>query len=132
LRNEPDEHAAAVSAMPGIAFSESFAGRLRAYSTKTGEIVWEFDAKRDFDTVNKVPAKGGSFNGAGPAISKGMVIATCRYGSPADKRGMCCWPSTPAKSNGRERETAYRRMGARHCAGLRRMRVQTRGTPSAR
>ncbi len=79
--------AAAVSAMPGIAFSESFGGRLRAYSTKTGEIVWDFDAKRDFDTVNKVAAKGGSFNGAGPAISRGMVIATCGYGFAGGQAG---------------------------------------------
>jgi polyvinyl alcohol dehydrogenase (cytochrome) len=79
--------ASAVSAMPGIAFSESFGGRLRAYSTKTGEIVWDFDAKRDFDTVNKVPAKGGSFNGAGPAISRGMVIATCGYGFAGGQAG---------------------------------------------
>jgi polyvinyl alcohol dehydrogenase (cytochrome) len=79
--------AAAVSAMPGIAFSESFGGRLRAYSTKTGEIVWDFDAKRDFDTVNKVAAKGGSFNGAGPAISRGMVIATCGYGFAGGQPG---------------------------------------------
>jgi polyvinyl alcohol dehydrogenase (cytochrome) len=79
--------AAAVSAMPGIAFSESFGGRLRAYSAKTGEIVWDFDAKRDFETVNKVAAKGGSFNGAGPAISRGMVIATCGYGFAGGQAG---------------------------------------------
>jgi polyvinyl alcohol dehydrogenase (cytochrome) len=79
--------ASAVSAMPGIAFSESFGGRLRAYSTKTGEIVWDFDAKRDFETVNKVVAKGGSFNGAGPAISRGMVIATCGYGFAGGQAG---------------------------------------------
>ena len=79
--------ASAVSAMPGIAFSESFGGRLRAYSTKTGEIVWDFDAERDFETVNKVAAKGGSFNGAGPAISRGMVIATCGYGFAGGQAG---------------------------------------------
>ncbi|HEY1759148.1 MAG TPA: PQQ-binding-like beta-propeller repeat protein [Bryobacteraceae bacterium] len=79
--------AAAVSAMPGIAFSESFGGRLRAYATKTGQIVWDFDAERDFDTVNKVPAKGGSFNGAGPAISRGMLIATCGYGFAGGQAG---------------------------------------------
>jgi len=79
--------AAAVSAMPGIAFSASMGGRLRAYSTKTGEIVWDFDAKREFETVNKVAAKGGSFNGAGPAISRGMVIANCGYGFAGGQAG---------------------------------------------
>jgi polyvinyl alcohol dehydrogenase (cytochrome) len=35
---------------------------------------------KDYDTVNGAKAKGGSFNGAGPAVSRGMVIATNGYG----------------------------------------------------
>ena len=76
--------AAAVSGMPGIVFSASFGGHLRAYTTgdrdQPGKIVWDFDARRDFETVNHVAAKGGSFDGGGPAISHGMVIVTCGYG----------------------------------------------------
>jgi polyvinyl alcohol dehydrogenase (cytochrome) len=76
--------AAAVSGIPGIVFSASFGGHLRAYTagpgSKPGEIVWDFDAWRDFDAVNQVPAKGGSFDGGGPAISRGMVVTTCGYG----------------------------------------------------
>jgi polyvinyl alcohol dehydrogenase (cytochrome) len=76
--------AAAVSGMPGIVFSASFGGHLRAYAIdpkgRPGEIVWDFDARRDFDTVNQVPGKGGSFDGGGVAISHGMVITTCGYG----------------------------------------------------
>jgi polyvinyl alcohol dehydrogenase (cytochrome) len=71
---------AAVSAMPSIAFSGSFGGHLRAYSTKTGEIVWDFDAVRLFSSMNLVPAKGGSFNGGGPAIANGLVVTTSGYG----------------------------------------------------
>jgi polyvinyl alcohol dehydrogenase (cytochrome) len=70
----------AVSAMPGIAFSASFGGHLRAYSTKDGTIVWDFDAVQSFaNTVNGLPGKGGAFNGGGPAIANGMVIATSGY-----------------------------------------------------
>ena len=72
--------AAAVSAMPGVVFSESFGGHLRAYSSKTGEIVWDFNAARDFETVNQVPAKGGSFDGGGVAIAHGMVVTVSGYG----------------------------------------------------
>jgi polyvinyl alcohol dehydrogenase (cytochrome) len=71
--------AAAVSAMPGIAFSASFGGHLRAYSTKNGEIVWDFNAAQMFPAVNAAEAKGGAFNGGGPAIADGMVIATSGY-----------------------------------------------------
>jgi len=72
--------AAAVSAIPGVAFSGSFGGHLRAYSTKTGEILWDFDALKEFDTVNHVAAKGGSFDGGGPAIAHGLVVTNCGYG----------------------------------------------------
>jgi polyvinyl alcohol dehydrogenase (cytochrome) len=78
---------AAVSAMPGIAFSGSWGGHLRAYSTKTGEIVWDFDAMRDFDTINHIPAHGGSFDGGGPAIADGLVVSTSGYGFVGGKAG---------------------------------------------
>jgi hypothetical protein len=42
---------------------------------------------RDFATVNHVAAQGGSFNGGGPAIAGGMVIATCGYGFVGGKAG---------------------------------------------
>jgi polyvinyl alcohol dehydrogenase (cytochrome) len=77
----------AVSAMPGLAFSGSWGGHLRAYSTKTGEIVWDYDALHDFETVNHVAAQGGSFNGGGPAIAGGMVITMCGYGFVGGKPG---------------------------------------------
>jgi polyvinyl alcohol dehydrogenase (cytochrome) len=77
----------AVSAMPGLAFSGSWGGHLRGYSTKTGAIVWDFDAMREFDTVNHVPAQGGSFNGGGPAIADGLVITNCGYGFVGGKPG---------------------------------------------
>lgn len=66
--------------MPGIVFSASFGGHLRAYSMKTGEIVWDFNALRDFDTANGIPAKGGSFDGGGPAIGHGLVVTVSGYG----------------------------------------------------
>lgn len=77
----------AVSAMPGIAFSGSWGGHMRAYSTKTGEIVWDFDAMRSFETINHVAAQGGSFDGGGPAIANGMVVTTCGYGFVGGKAG---------------------------------------------
>ena len=67
--------------MPGIAFSGALNGHFRAYDTKTGAIVWDYDTEQDFDTVNKVPAKGGSLDAAGPAIADGMVFTNSGYGS---------------------------------------------------
>jgi polyvinyl alcohol dehydrogenase (cytochrome) len=70
---------AAVSAIPGVAFSGSVDGHLRAYSATTGAIVWDFDTVRKYDTVNGVPGRGGSLNVGGPAISGGMLFVNSGY-----------------------------------------------------
>jgi polyvinyl alcohol dehydrogenase (cytochrome) len=69
----------AVSAMPGAAFAGSLDGHLRAYSTATGAVVWDYDTVRTFETVNGVPARGGSLDGPGPVIGGGMVFVNSGY-----------------------------------------------------
>ena len=70
---------AAVSAIPGAAFSGSVDGHLRAYSTKDGSILWDFDTVGPYKTVNSVEASGGSLDGAGPAIGGGMLFVNSGY-----------------------------------------------------
>jgi polyvinyl alcohol dehydrogenase (cytochrome) len=77
----------AVSAMPGIAFSASYDGHLRAYSTRTGEIVWDFNANQEFPAVNRVATRGGSFNGGGPALSRGLAVISSGYGFAGGQPG---------------------------------------------
>lgn len=72
---------AAVTVIPGAVFSGSSDGHLRAYSTKDGKIVWDFDAARDFQTVNRVPARGGSFDGPGAVLAGGMLYVNSGYGA---------------------------------------------------
>jgi polyvinyl alcohol dehydrogenase (cytochrome) len=70
---------AAVSAIPGVAFSGSVDGHLRGYSAANGAILWDFDTVRSYDTVNRVPARGGSLNVGGPAIAGGMIFVNSGY-----------------------------------------------------
>ena len=70
---------AAVSAIPGVVFSGSVDGHLRAYSTTNGAILWDFDSVGPYKTVNDVPARGGSFDGPGPAIAGGMLFVSSGY-----------------------------------------------------
>jgi polyvinyl alcohol dehydrogenase (cytochrome) len=70
---------AAVSAIPGVAFSGAIDGHLRAYSTTNGAIVWDLNTVGSHDTVNGVAARGGSLNVGGPAISGGTVIVNSGY-----------------------------------------------------
>ena len=69
----------AVSAIPGVVFSGSTDGGLRAHSTETGAVIWIYDTNGDFDTVNGVPATGGSLNASGPVIVDGMVYVNAGY-----------------------------------------------------
>jgi polyvinyl alcohol dehydrogenase (cytochrome) len=71
---------AALTAIPGVVFSGAMDGRLRAYSTVDGLVVWDFDAVRDFTTVNGIPARGGAFDGPGPAIAGGILYVNSGYG----------------------------------------------------
>lgn len=72
---------AAVTAIPGVIFSGSDDGHILAYSSADGKLLWDFDTVRDFDTVNKLPARGGAVDGGGPAVAGGMVFVNAGYGS---------------------------------------------------
>lgn len=72
------------SAIPGAVFTGGWDGILRAVDAN-GKVIWFFNAVRDFDTVNRVPAKGGSFGSAGPVIAGGMLFVTSGY--PGTQRG---------------------------------------------
>jgi polyvinyl alcohol dehydrogenase (cytochrome) len=70
---------AAVTAIPGVVFSGSLDGHLRAYSARSGRVLWDYDTARSFSTVNRVRAHGGSLNGPGAIVVGGMVFANSGY-----------------------------------------------------
>jgi len=72
-------HSQAVTVIPGAVFSGSMDGHLRAFSTETGEKLWDVDTVRDYQTVNGAPAKGGSLDGPGPVVAGGMLYVTSGY-----------------------------------------------------
>ena len=71
----------AVTVIPGIVFSPSNDGAVRAYSTTDGAIVWTFETNREFTTVNGVRARGGSMYGPAPTVVDGMVYVGSGYGT---------------------------------------------------
>jgi polyvinyl alcohol dehydrogenase (cytochrome) len=70
---------AAVTAIPGVVFSGSVDGRLRAYDAKTGRIIWDMDTAQEYQTVNRVRANGGSLDGPGPVVVGGVVYVNSGY-----------------------------------------------------
>jgi polyvinyl alcohol dehydrogenase (cytochrome) len=70
---------AAVTVIPGVVFSGSLDGHLRAYAANSGRVLWDFDTARDFLTVNYVEGRGGSIDVGGPAVVNGTVLTTSGY-----------------------------------------------------
>lgn len=64
---------AAITVIPGAVLSGAFDGGLRAYSTKDGSVIWQYDTNREFLTVNGVRARGASLNGPAPVVVGGMM-----------------------------------------------------------
>jgi polyvinyl alcohol dehydrogenase (cytochrome) len=69
----------AVSAIPGVVFSGSLDGHIRAFNSADGRVVWDFDTVRTYETVNGVKGYGGSLDGAGPVIAGGIVFVNSGY-----------------------------------------------------
>ena len=73
--------------IPGVLFSGSNDGALRAHSTTDGSVIWEFDTNREFETLNGVKAGGGAIQGPGPAIAGGMLYLNSGYGDHLGRPG---------------------------------------------
>ena len=79
--------AQAVTVIPGVAFSGSMDGHLRAYSTIDGKIVWDTDTAKDYLTVNGVKASGGSLDQGGATIVNGVLYINSGYGQRSGQPG---------------------------------------------
>jgi polyvinyl alcohol dehydrogenase (cytochrome) len=72
---------AALTAIPGAVLSGAMDGGVRAYSAKTGKVIWIYNTARDFKTVNGVKANGGSIDAASPVVAGGMMFVNSGNGS---------------------------------------------------
>jgi polyvinyl alcohol dehydrogenase (cytochrome) len=70
---------APVTLIPGVVFSGSEDGTLRAYDTRTGKVIWQFNDLRDFPTVNGIVGRGGSMDATGAAVVGGMLYVDSGY-----------------------------------------------------
>jgi len=79
-------NSAAVTAVPGVLFSAARSGIVYALSTADGHALWEYDTAKDFETVNKVAARGGTIGSAGPVVVGGMLFVGSGYGFGGNDR----------------------------------------------
>jgi polyvinyl alcohol dehydrogenase (cytochrome) len=72
---------AAIGAVPGAVLAGHMDGRVRAYDSSTGRVIWEYDTTNEVPAVDGTRARGGSIGGgAGPVAAQGMVFVASGYG----------------------------------------------------
>jgi polyvinyl alcohol dehydrogenase (cytochrome) len=72
------------TAIAGVVFAGSLDGHLRAYDSRNGRVIWDFNTARQFATTNGLQAHGGSLNGSGPTVAGGMVFVNSGYTNAMD------------------------------------------------
>ena len=78
---------AAISMTNDVIFTGALDGRFSAHSSKNGIKLWEFDTLGSFNTVNAVPAVGGSIDSAGPVIVDDWVFVNSGYSQHGQMAG---------------------------------------------
>jgi polyvinyl alcohol dehydrogenase (cytochrome) len=78
---------AAPTTIPGVVFEGATNGMLYAVSAADGTELWSFDTAQTFDTVNEVPAHGGSIASTGAVVAGGMVFIGSGYGISSANSG---------------------------------------------
>lgn len=91
---------AAILATDDLVFAGGLDGYLRAYNARTGEVVWEYDSWRDYETVNNLPARGGAIDVHGPVIAGDWLFIQSGYGSFGQRGGNVLLAFRLASSNG--------------------------------
>ena len=70
---------APVTATGDLVFAGGLDAVMRIYSATNGDLLWSHDTMTDFDTVNAVPASGGSIDSAGPVLIDDKLIINSGY-----------------------------------------------------
>ena len=72
---------AAIQVIPGVVFAGHMDGRVRAYDSANGRVLWSVDTTLPTQTLSGVQAAGGSMGGGGGAVvHDGMVYVNSGYG----------------------------------------------------
>ncbi|MGL6222091.1 MAG: PQQ-binding-like beta-propeller repeat protein [Steroidobacteraceae bacterium] len=71
---------ASIVGIPGAVFAGHMDGRIRAYDTERGQVLWSFDTSQPLPTLSGKVGSGGSIGGGGPVVHDGMVYVNSGYG----------------------------------------------------
>lgn len=75
----------------------SIDGRIYIYDAKTGDVVWQYDTLRDFETLNGIAAKGGAIDSHSIFAGDGMIFIGSGYGGFSQPPGNVLLAFRPKK-----------------------------------
>jgi polyvinyl alcohol dehydrogenase (cytochrome) len=75
----------AATVIDGAVLAGSLDGFLRAFDAKTGELLFQYDTTRSFQTLNGVPGAGGAIDNASIVAAHGYVFVNSGYGLMANQ-----------------------------------------------
>lgn len=88
---------AAPLSVDGAVIAGALDGRLFVFNSDTGEVLFEYDTARDFETVNGVEGYGGSIDSHSIAAGSGMVFVASGYGQFSQVAGNVLLAFKPAE-----------------------------------
>ena len=62
-----------MTAIPGVIFSGSLDGHLRAFAAAGGTMIWDVDTAQSYRAVNGVRGVGGAVNGYPQIVANGVL-----------------------------------------------------------
>ena len=71
---------AAITVIPGAVFAGHMDGRLQAYDSATGRVIWQYDTSGPVIGLGGAIGHGGTIGGGGPVVHDGMVYTNSGYG----------------------------------------------------
>ena len=73
------EFSAAPSSTDDLVFAPTLDGKVNAFNAVSGELLWVFDTKREFESVNGIAAHGGAIDNAGVQLAEDMLFVQSGY-----------------------------------------------------
>lgn len=92
----------ATTSIEGVVFATGLDGFIRAYATQNGQLLWQFDSHKPFDTINGIEGAGGAIDSVRPIVADGMLYLNSGYGFAGQMPGnvlLAFKPKTRAASH---------------------------------
>lgn len=80
-------NSAAPTVLPDLVLAGTLDGHIRAYAKENGQIVWDYNTRRSYESADGLKGNGGSIDSSAPVVSGGMMFINSGYAQFGEKPG---------------------------------------------